>query len=317
MSEASRRLVLLSGGTGGARLARMLMRLARPGDQLSVIVNVGDDFEHLGLYISPDLDAVVYHLAELHNPELGWGMGDESFRVLSELRELGGPAWFQLGDRDLATHLYRTWRMRSGGSLSAVTEELARARGIETGVTVLPATDDALRTVVETADGDLPFQEYLVHRRARDRVQGFRYVGAPSANPAPGVLSAISEADVVVFGPSNPYVSLQPILAVPAILAAISESHAPRVALSPIVDGSAIKGPLPAMLQALGQPVTGLHAVESLGVPIDVLVIDPADATLSQEISAHGIAPHVAPILLSQPEAAETVRSLWRNPWDA
>ncbi len=315
MSRAGRHIVLLSGGTGGARLARLLGRLARPGDRLSVIANVGDDFEHLGLYISPDLDAVIYHLADVQSRDVGWGIADETFRVLTELGELGGPSWFHIGDRDLATHLYRTWRMRAGAPLSTVAGDLASARGIGERVQVMPASDDPVRTVVRTEAGDMPFQEYLVERRARDTVKGFHYAGAASAQPAPGVLAAIADADLVVFGPSNPYVSLLPILAVPGIRAAIARSGAPAIALSPIVGGQAIKGPLSAMLQAFGQPVTGLHAVQALDVAIRVLVVDPADRELVPDIARQGITPHVAPIVFSNPDAMETVRSLWEWDW--
>ncbi len=317
MSPAGRHLVLFSGGTGGARLARLLGRVAGPGDRLTVVANVGDDFEHLGMYISPDLDAVIYHLADVESRDLGWGLADETFRTLTELGELGGPTWFHIGDRDMATHLYRTWRMRAGAPLSTVARELAAARGVGEHVRVMTASDDPVRTVVETDAGAMPFQEYLVERQARDLVKGFQYAGASSAEPAPGVLAAIADADLLVFGPSNPYVSLQPILAVPGIRAAIARSGAPSIALSPIVGGQAIKGPLAAMLEALGQPVTGLHAVLALDVGIRGLVVDPADRDLVPDISAQGITPHVAPIIFSRPEAGETARSLWRRDWSA
>jgi LPPG:FO 2-phospho-L-lactate transferase len=243
------RVVALSGGVGGARLLEGLAR-ALPAEALTAVVNTGDDFVHLGLHVSPDLDTVMYTLAGLSHEERGWGLAEESFAGLSMVKRYGGPDWFALGDRDLATHLLRTEALRAGESLSQVTARLTRALGVLPRV--LPMSDEPVRTLIETReDGTLPFQEWFVRRRAEPRVRAIRFDGRTAA--APGVIEAIDGCDVVVFGPSNPYVSIDPILSLRGVRDAIARK--PVVALSPIVGGAAVKGPLATMIVDLaGEP---------------------------------------------------------------
>ncbi|MBE3117592.1 MAG: 2-phospho-L-lactate transferase, partial [Candidatus Atribacteria bacterium] len=206
------KIVALAGGVGGAKLADGLAQLLPP-ENLTIVVNTGDDFEHLGLYISPDLDTVCYTLAGLVNPETGWGRREETFHVLENLQKLGGPDWFHLGDRDLATHIERTRRLREGQPLSQITRDFCHAWGVRQPV--LPMSDQPVRTMLDTTeDGELAFQEYFVHRKCEPKVKGFRFAGIEMARPAPGVLEMIEQADAVVVCPSNPWVSIDPILAV-------------------------------------------------------------------------------------------------------
>ena len=205
------KIVALAGGVGGAKLAHGLAQILPPED-LTVIVNTGDDFEHYGLYISPDLDTVCYTLAGLANPKTGWGRKNETWQAIENAKVLGGPDWFNLGDQDLGTHLERTRRMKAGQTLSQITRDFCKAWGI--GPTVLPMSDQPVRTIVETDEGELAFQEYFVHRRCEPKVKGFRFEGIDTAEAAPGALEAIEAADAVVICPSNPWVSIDPILAV-------------------------------------------------------------------------------------------------------
>jgi len=240
-----RRVVCLSGGVGGARLLHGLVR-ALPDDALTVIVNTGDDLRHWGLYVSPDLDTVMYTLSGLGHEARGWGLAEESFGALEMVRRYGGDDWFALGDRDLGTHLIRTEALARGETLSAVTARLFRALGVRTAV--LPMADAPCRTMIDTeADGTLPFQEWFVRRRTAPAVRRVWFDG--TRTPAPGVVEAIAAAELVVFGPSNPYVSIDPILALDGVRAAIASK--PVVALSPIVGGQAVKGPLAEMIRAL------------------------------------------------------------------
>jgi len=240
-----KRVVALSGGVGGARFADGLAR-ALPRGALTVIVNTGDDFVHLGLYVCPDLDTVMYTLAGLEDQERGWGLADETFSTMSMVGRYGGPEWFSLGDRDLATHLLRTEALAAGESLSSVTERLCGALGIHTRM--LPMADAPCRTLVETADqGTLPFQHWFVRRRALPVVRAVRFEGRPP--PAPGVLEEIEASDLVLIGPSNPYVSIDPILSIEGVRATLARKMV--VAVSPIVGGRAVKGPLAAMIRQL------------------------------------------------------------------
>ena len=273
------KIVALAGGVGGAKLAHGLAQILPPED-LTVIVNTGDDFEHLGLYICPDLDTVCYTLAGLANPETGWGRADESWNVITNLEKLGGPSWFRLGDRDLATHLERTRRLKEGGALSQVTRDFCAAWGVRH--TVLPMSDQPVRTVVETDEGDLPFQEYFVHRRCGPRVKGFRFEGADSAEPAPGSREAIRSADAVILCPSNPWVSIDPILAVlhppsPAI-------RRPFVAVSPIIGGKTVKGPAAKMFAELGIEPSALAVAEHYEKFLMGIVVDSVDTELANRI---------------------------------
>lgn len=241
------KVVALAGGVGGAKLADGLARVLPPGD-LTTIVNTGDDFEHLGLKICPDIDTVCYTLAGLANPETGWGVKSESWHALESLSALGGPTWFRLGDRDLGTHLERTRRLREGQTLSQVTEAFCRAWGVSSRV--IPMSDQPIPTTVYTDEGALPFQEYFVHRQCQPKVKGFFFEGVEKSLPAPGVVEALKYAELVVICPSNPWVSIAPILAVPGIRTALGLK--PVVAISPIVGGRAIKGPAAKMYQELG-----------------------------------------------------------------
>jgi LPPG:FO 2-phospho-L-lactate transferase len=269
------RAVVLSGGVGGARFVRGLVDVIAP-EQLTVVGNVGDDVEVLGLHISPDLDSVVYALADLDDRKRGWGRRDETWRALETVASLGGQSWFRLGDRDLGLHLVRTQALRAGEPLSAVTTRIARSLGI--AARVLPATDDRLRTWIATPAGELPFQEWFVAQGHRDEVDGVRFEGAASASPAPGVLEAIEAAELLLFAPSNPYVSLAPILAVRRIRAALERRRVPCVAVSPLIGGRAVKGPADRMLQRLAGGTSPAQVADCYLGLIDALVVDEADA---------------------------------------
>ena len=268
------KVVCLSGGVGGAKLARGLYDAL--GSDLTVVGNVGDDLELLGLHVSPDLDSVLYALAGLNDEGRGWGRAGESWRTLESAREWGGDAWFQLGDLDLGLHLVRAAALRRGDALSSVTAALVGAAGVE--AVLLPATDDALRTRVVTPAGTFSFQDWFVGRRHEDEVDGVLFDGADRATPAPGVVEAIREADGLVFAPSNPYVSLGPILAVTAIREAVAERGVRCVAVSPLIGGRAVKGPLDRMLTRMAGGTTPAHVAGCYPELVDALVIDRADA---------------------------------------
>lgn len=279
-------VVALAGGVGGAKLAHGLSLVLAP-DHLTVVVNTGDDFSHMGLRISPDLDTVCYTLAGLANPVTGWGRTDESWRVMENLTRLGGPAWFNLGDQDLATHLERTRRLHAGEPLSKVTNDFCTAWGIPNRV--FPMTDDAVATWVETEDaGWLPFQEYFVHRQCQPKVKSFRFEGAETAKAAPGVVAAIAAADWVVICPSNPWVSIDPIFSVGEIAQAVQGKKI--VSVSPIVGGQAIKGPAAKMYQELGiQPSALAVARQYEKRRITGFVMDELDRGQSEEVAQVGM----------------------------
>jgi LPPG:FO 2-phospho-L-lactate transferase len=266
------KVVLLSGGVGGARFARGLVGAVAP-EGVTVIGNVGDDLDVLGLAVSPDLDSILYALAGLNDEERGWGRAGETWEALGTVTALGGEDWFRLGDRDLGLHLVRTQALRSGEPLSRVTARLAQALGI--GATILPATDDRLRTWIETPAGSFPFQEWFVARRHRDEVDGVRFEGEASA--APGVLDGLAGADAIVIAPSNPYVSIWPILAVEEIRAALLARRVPCVAVSPLVGGRAVKGPADRMLARMAGGTRPEHVAACYEGLIDALVVDEAD----------------------------------------
>jgi len=267
-------VVCLSGGVGGAKLARGLYDVL--GADLTVVVNVGDDLEVLGLAVSPDLDSVLYALAGLNDEERGWGRVGETWRALESARAWGGDAWFQLGDLDLGLHLTRTAALARGEPLSEVTRTLGDAVGVT--ATLLPATDDPLRTHVVTPGGTFAFQEWFVARQHADEVDELLYDGADAAAPAPGVLEAIAAADALVLAPSNPYVSLGPILAVPAIRDAIAGRRVRCVAVSPLIGGRSVRGPLDRMLNRMAGGTTPAHVAGCYPGLLDALVIDSADA---------------------------------------
>lgn len=241
------KIVALAGGVGGAKLVHGLA-LALPREDLAVIVNTGDDFEHYGLYICPDLDTVCYTLAGLANLETGWGRVDETWNAIENAVRLGGPGWFNLGDRDLGTHLERTRRLKDGHPLAQVTKDFCEAWGISQ--TVFPMSDQPVRTIVETDQGELAFQEYFVHRKCEPQVKGFRFEGSESAEAVAGALDAIASADAVVICPSNPWVSIDPILSIAGIRQGIESK--PVIAVSPIIGGKAVKGPAAKMYEELG-----------------------------------------------------------------
>jgi len=271
-------VVALCGGVGGAKLAHGLsLALAAQPDSLSIIVNTGDDFQHLGLSISPDLDSVMYALAGLSDPVKGWGRRDETWRFMAALQGLGGESWFQLGDTDLAVHVERSWRLARGAPLSEVTARLCRALGIT--ARVLPMSDDPVRTRVLTADGWLDFQDYFVRRQCQPAVREFMFSGAETARAQPDALAALQRPDLraIVICPSNPFVSVEPILAVRDIRAAIQQSKAPVLAVTPIIGGKAIKGPAAKMLTELGLDVTATGVARRYLGLIDAFVVDQSD----------------------------------------
>jgi LPPG:FO 2-phospho-L-lactate transferase len=269
------KVTVLSGGVGGARFVQGLVEVVQPSD-VTVVGNVGDDVEVLGLHVSPDLDSIVYALAGVNDDERGWGRADESWRALETVRELGGESWFQLGDLDLGLHLVRSQALVAGEPLSAVTARIARAFGIETRV--LPATDDRLRTWVQTPAGEFPFQEWFVARGHRDEVDGLRFEGEAEATPAPSVLDALAQAELLLVAPSNPYVSIGPILAVAEIRAALTARRVPVVAVSPLIGGRAVKGPADRMLARLAGGTSPTHVAGAYPGLIDALVVDEADS---------------------------------------
>jgi LPPG:FO 2-phospho-L-lactate transferase len=286
----SLRVVALAGGVGGAKFADGLSRRLPP-DRLTIIVNTGDDFEHLGLRICPDLDTVCYTLAGIANPQTGWGLAGETFHALESLEALGGEAWFHLGDRDLGTHLERTHRLKLGQSLSQVTRHFCQAWKVP--VTVLPMTDDPAPTVVLTSQGELPFQEYFVHRQCQPSVTGFRFEGIEQAQPAPSLLEALQAADLVVFCPSNPWVSVDPILSVPGVRQALLEGRTKRslqvVAISPIIGGKTVKGPAAKMFAELGILPSALAVAEHYGNLCSGFVLDLLDEKLAPAIQSLGL----------------------------
>ena len=291
------RAAVLAGGVGAARFLEGLVQVLEPSD-VTAIVNVGDDMEWAGLHISPDLDTVTYTLSGLVNAEMGWGIGGDGRRVLDRLGRLGGPDWFLIGDDDLATHLYRTHRLREGATLAAVTAELAERLGI--GCRILPATSDRLRTVVQTDAGELAFQEYFVRRRAADQVRSLRFDGADRAAPSPGVIEAIEAADVIVIAPSNPFLSIEPVFAVPGVKRAMRESPAPVAAISPIIGGSAVKGPAAEILASLGHDVSALGVARLYAETADVFILDEADAVLAGQVESEtGLRCVAVPTLMS------------------
>jgi LPPG:FO 2-phospho-L-lactate transferase len=267
-------VVVLSGGGGGARFSRGLQDALAPGE-LTVVGNVGDDVEVLGLYISPDLDSLLYTLAGLIDEERGWGRADETWHALASAGEWGGEDWFRLGDLDLGLHLVRTRAIREDVPLSEVSARLAKRAGVETRI--LPATDDRLRTHVVTPAGTFPFQEWFVRRSHRDHVDAVEYEGAEAARAAPGVLDALDRADAILLAPSNPYLSIEPILVVRAIRDAIERRHVRCVAVSPLIGGTAVTGPADRMLLRMAGGTTPAHVIDRYTGLIDALVIDEAD----------------------------------------
>jgi LPPG:FO 2-phospho-L-lactate transferase len=269
------KIVVLSGGVGGARFVKGVVEVAEPAD-VTVVGNVGDDLEVLGMYVSPDLDSILYALAGLNDEQRGWGRAGETWNALESAAALHGETWFRLGDLDLGLHLVRTQALRAGEPLSAVTAGFVRALGLATEL--LPATDDRLRTWIDTPAGEFTFQEWFVARGHRDDVDALRFEGAETASAAPGVLEAIDAADLLLLAPSNPYVSIAPILAVQAIRDALEHRRVPCVAVSPLIGGRAVKGPADRMLARLAGGTSPAHVAACYAGLIDSLVVDEADA---------------------------------------
>lgn len=290
-------ILALAGGVGGAKLAHGLTRILPPGDLL-IAVNIADDFEHLGLHISPDLDSVMYKLAGLNDTERGWGLANESWQFMGALERLGGETWFNLGDQDLATHLERTSRLAAGATLSQVTQTLCSTLGLRH--TIVPLSDDAVRTMVETDDGLLPFQDYFVRLRCEPVVTGFTFEGADTARPSDALLSALEDEclTAIVICPSNPFVSIDPFFALPAIAAAIDTRRVPVVAISPIIGGSAVKGPAAKMFGELGIEPSATAIAAHYGARIDGLIIDSCDSDLTGEIEERGTKVQIVPTLM-------------------
>ena len=271
------KIAALAGGVGGAKLAHGLAQILPPED-LTIIVNTGDDFEHLGLYISPDLDTVCYTLAGLANPETGWGRINETWNTIAAVEKLGGPGWFRIGDLDIATHLERTRRLKEGQTLSRITRDLCAAWGIKPGV--LPMSDVPVRTMVNTDEGELAFQEYFVHRHCEPRVKGFRFDGIGEARAAPlnAVRAALDAAGAVIICPSNPWVSIDPILQV------VQQINKPVIAVSPIIGGRTVKGPAAKMYSELGIDPSALAVSRHYGNLLSGFVLDSMDDQLSDKI---------------------------------
>ena len=292
------KVAVLSGGVGGARFVRGLVELLPPAD-VTVIGNVGDDVEVLGVHVSPDLDSILYALAGLNDEERGWGRADETWNALDTVSGLGGESWFRLGDRDLGLHLVRTQALQAGVPLSAVTRRLAQSLGLET--TLVPATDDTLRTWLDTPAGTFPFQEWFVARGHRDEVDRLRFEGAEDATAAPGVLDALAVADVILIAPSNPYVSVWPILAVAAIRGALAQRAVPCAAVSPLIGGRAVKGPADRMLARMAGGTSPAHVTDCYKGLIDAIVVDEADG---DELDGLGdVRPIVTRTLMSDEDA--------------
>jgi len=304
-SRSRRRVTVLAGGVGGAKLAHGLSLL--PDVDLTVVVNTGDDLELHGLAISPDVDTVLYTLAGLANQETGWGLRDETWSAHEMLGRYGAPTWFRLGDRDLATHLVRTSRLAAGATPTDVTRELAASLGVRSRI--LPMADRPVRTRVRTADGWLDFQDWFVGRRHADDALELRFDGIEDARPTDGVLGAIASADVLAIAPSNPFVSVGTILALPGVVAALLAADAPVVAVSPIVAGAALKGPADRMFETLGGESSAVgvarHYVERYPGLLDGLVIDRADESQATAIEALGVAVLVtAAVMRDEPDRA-------------
>ena len=288
-------IVVLAGGVGGGRFARALVELVPP-EQVVVIGNVGDDVESMGMLVSPDLDSVLYQLADVFDDERGWGRWRETWNAVETARALGEDVWFPLGDRDLGLQIARTLALRAGEPLSAVTRRLTEGLGVRTRI--LPATDDRLRTMVETPAGTFAFQEWFVRRRHEDKVDGLRFDGAAFARAAPGVVEALEQAATIVIAPSNPYISIWPILAVGGLRATIQRQRTPVIAVSPLIGGKAVKGPLAEMMRRLTGGTTPAHVARCYPGLLDALVIDHADAAGAAALEEVRVRPVVTHTLI-------------------
>lgn len=295
-------VAVLCGGVGAARFLAGLIAVVPP-ERCTAVVNVGDDAEMHGLRICPDLDTITYTLGGGVDAERGWGLTGETWAAMTQLEAYGGEAWFRLGDRDLATHLYRTGRLHAGASLAAVTAEIAAAWGLR--LRMLPVSEDPVRTRLTLVDGEeIDFQEYFVRRRHAVAVRAVHFAGAAAARPTPGVLEALEHADVLVIAPSNPVVSIGPLLAVPGVADVLARRRAQVVAVSPIIAGRALKGPADRLLSELGGEASVVGVAEHLAAVAGHLVIDEEDAALADAVASRGVACRVAPTVMSSPERA-------------
>lgn len=297
-------ILAISGGVGGAKLAAGLARVLAP-EQLTIAVNTGDDFEHLGLTICPDIDSVLYALAGLNDTERGWGVADESWQALEMLQALGEESWFRLGDRDLAMHLARTWRLRAGQTLSAVTALLARQLGV--AHTIAPMSDAPVRTEIKTDEGWIEFQRYFVGLQCQPVVMGVRFAGAREAPPSPALDAALERADLaaVVFCPSNPFLSVDPILAVGGVRESLQALAIPRLAVSPLVGGKSVKGPLSKLLAERGQGDDTIAIARHYGPLITHMIIDDGDAAEAPGLRELGLDVRVAATLMHDAASRE------------
>ena len=298
-------ICVLSGGVGAAKFLRGLLRVIPPTD-VTAVVNTADDMTLHGLHISPDLDTVTYTLADEVNPETGWGLRGETLQAMESLRRYGGQDWFTLGDRDLGTHLYRTQRLSEGASLAEVTGEIARAWGLE--LTIVPVTDDPLATMItlagDDASAEISFQDYFVGRQHGVPISAVRFAGADEASPAPGVIEAITDAEVVVIAPSNPIVSIGPLLAIPGVADTLRGARDRTVAISPIVAGAALKGPADRMLVELGHEATVVGVAKIYADYASTLVIDDADAASHESVEACGLRCVETDTIMASPDIA-------------
>lgn len=297
-------IAVLCGGVGGSRFLRALSMIVNPA-RITAIVNTADDDIFHGLYVSPDTDIITYTLAGEVDDERGWGLRGDTFRWLESLRRFGHETWFNIGDRDLATHLHRTRQLTEGRPLSVVAAELAEAFGVR--VRVLPMSDAPVRTIVETAEGERAFQQFLVRDRARPRVTAVRYDGAATAVPAPGVFEAIADAEGIFIAPSNPVGSIGPILAVSGIAGALADARVRRIAVSPIVAGRSLQPPASEMMAGTGLPVDVTGVARAYAGMVDALVIDPQDAALATRVAEWGIEPVIAPVIMRDEEASRAL----------
>jgi len=300
-------IVVLSGGSGGAKFVDGLRRLVPP-EEITVVVNTGDDHEWWGLYVSPDLDSIAYVLAGVLSSERGWGIRGDTFLCLQAMKKLGEPAWFSVGDRDLATHLVRTKLLSQGRTLSEVTQRISDKLGLRSRI--LPMSDMRIETRIDTPAGDLSFEEYFVQRWYQDPVNGVRFAGASDCEPAPGVLDAILSAQAVVLAPSNPITSIGPILAVPGIRDALRKTSAPVVAVSPIIGNAAVSGPAANLMAAQGLEVSIAGVAAAYRDFLDALVVDNSDHEFAQKLQSDGLQVYCADILMrSSEDRARLARS--------
>ena len=296
----TKNIVALAGGVGGAKLVYGLAQIVPPRN-LTVIVNTGDDFEHLGLHISPDLDTVMYTLAGVANPATGWCVKDESWNTIAALARYGGPTWFQLGDRDLATHLLRSQWLREGYPYNWVTKELCRRLGVRCAV--LPMSEQPVRTMIQTAKEELAFQEYFVKLHCEPAVTGIRFAGAEEAQPSAEVITALRNADAIIFCPSNPLVSIGPILSIPSLQRIVAASRAAKVGVSPIIKGEALKGPAAKMMNELGLDVSAAGVANQLKDVLTGFVIDHLDESQQDTITDMGLRTLVTATIMNNNEA--------------